>query len=81
MRIQLFLVYFIRILLLLDRAVSIFLVIKVLPLLADEELADVRSLVEGLVVDGLVGLHDGRQVHLLEVKFQPSNYDSENIDS
>ena len=81
MRIQIFLVYFIRILLLLDRAVSIFLVIKVLPLLADEELADVRSLVEGLVVDGLVGLHDGRQVHLLEVKFQPSNYDSENIDS
>jgi hypothetical protein len=78
---QLFLVYFIRILLLLDRAVNIFLVIKVLPLLADEELADVRSLVEGLVVDGLVGLHDGRQVHLLEVKFQPSNYDSENIDS
>jgi hypothetical protein len=44
MRIQIFLVYFIRILLLLDRAVSIFLVIKVLPLLADEELADVRSL-------------------------------------
>ena len=63
MRIQIFLVFFIRILLLLDRAVSIFLVIKVLPLLADEELADVRSLVEGLDVDGLVGLHDGRQVH------------------
>jgi hypothetical protein len=68
MRIQIFLFYSIRILLLLDRAVSIFLVIKVLvikvlPLLADEELADVRSLVEGLVVDGLVGLHDGRQVH------------------
>jgi hypothetical protein len=68
MRIQIFIFYSIRILLLLDRAVSIFLVIKVLvikvlPLLADEELADVRSLVEGLVVDGLVGLHDGRQVH------------------
>ena len=61
MRIQIFLFYSIRILLLLDRAVSIFLVIKVLvikvlPLLADEELADVRSLVEGLVVDGLVGV-------------------------
>jgi hypothetical protein len=57
-----FLVHFIRILLLLDWVVGVFLVIKVLPLHADE-LADVCSLVEGLVVDGLVGLHHGRQVH------------------
>ena len=56
-------IYFIRILLLLDWAVGVFLISKVLHLLADEELADVCSLVEGLDVDGLVGLHDGRQVH------------------
>ena len=44
----------IRILFLLDWAVGVFLIIKVLPLLTDEVLADVLSLVEGLVVDGLV---------------------------
>ena len=44
----------IRILFPLDWAVGVFLIIKVLPLLTDEVLADVLSLVEGLVVDGLV---------------------------
>ena len=55
-------------------AVSIFTVIKFLPLLADEELANVRGLVEGLVVNGLVGLDGGRHVNQPGVKFQPPNY-------
>ena len=58
----------------LDRPVSIFPVIKVLLLLADEELANVRGLVEGLVVNGLVGLSGGQHVNQPGVKFQPSNY-------
>ncbi len=31
--------------------------------LADEDLADVRRLVEGLAVDGLLALDDGGEVH------------------
>jgi hypothetical protein len=54
--------YFISILFLLARAVSIFLLIKLLPLIAGEE-ANIRGLVEGLAVDGLVGLNNGRQVN------------------
>ena len=63
MRVEILLVHFVRVqLLLLHRAGHLLLVRERLALLADEELADVGSFVEELVVDSFVRLNNGRQV-------------------
>ena len=63
MRVEILLVHFVRVqLLLLHRAGHLLLVRERLALLADEELADVGSFVEELVVDSFVRLDNGGQV-------------------
>ena len=63
MRVEILLVHFVRVqLLLLHRAGHLLLVRERLALLADEELADVGSFIEELVVNGLVGLNYSGQV-------------------
>ena len=63
MRVEILLVHFVRVqLLLLHRTGHLLLVRERLALLADEELADVGSFVEELVVDSFVRLNNGREV-------------------
>ena len=63
MRVEILLVHFVRVqLLLFHRTNHLLLVRERLALLADEELADVGSFVEELVVDSFVRLNNGREV-------------------
>ena len=60
---QIFPIDLVWIFFLLHRATFVFVVVPPLALFADQHLADVRRLVEGLAVDGLVRLDYRRQVN------------------